>query len=179
MKQLSENILDITMNSVRAGSPLTDITVKEEGSMLTLVINDRGCGMTPEQVANVTDPFFTTRTTRKVGLGLPFLKMEAELTGGSFSIESTVGVGTCVTASFDMSHIDSIPLGDMPETVMTIVGAAPDKDIVFTHVSGEKDVVLDTRDIRAQLDGVPLDTPEVLLWIKDYLESCYAEVFGN
>ncbi|MBQ7011673.1 MAG: sensor histidine kinase [Clostridia bacterium] len=179
MKQLSENILDITMNSVRAGSPLTDITVKEEGSMLTLVINDRGCGMTPEQVANVTDPFFTTRTTRKVGLGLPFLKMEAELTGGSFSIESTVGVGTCVTASFDMSHIDSIPLGDMPETVMTIVGAAPDKDIVFTHVSGEKEVVLDTRDIRAQLDGVPLDTPEVLLWIRDYLESCYAEVFGN
>ena len=147
--------------------------------MLTLVINDRGCGMTPEQVANVTDPFFTTRTTRKVGLGLPFLKMEAELTGGSFSIESTVGVGTCVTASFDMSHIDSIPLGDMPETVMTIVGAAPDKDIVFTHVSGEKEVVLDTRDIRAQLDGVPLDTPEVLLWIRDYLESCYADVFGN
>ena len=179
MKQLSENILDITMNSVRAGSPLTDITVKEDGSMLTLVINDRGCGMTPEQVANVTDPFFTTRTTRKVGLGLPFLKMEAELTGGSFSIESAVGVGTCVTASFDMSHIDSIPLGDMPETVMTIVGAAPDKDIVFTHVSGEKEVVFDTRDIRAQLDGVPLDTPEVLLWIKEYLESCYAEVFGN
>lgn len=179
MKQLSENILDITMNSVRAGSPLTDITVKEDGSMLTLVINDRGCGMTPEQVANVTDPFFTTRTTRKVGLGLPFLKMEAELTGGSFSIESAVGVGTCVTASFDMSHIDSIPLGDMPETVMTIVGAAPDKDIVFTHVSGEKEVVFDTRDIRAQLDGVPLDTPEVLLWIKEYLESCYAEIFGN
>jgi hypothetical protein len=179
MKQLSENILDITMNSVRAGSPLTEVSVTEEGGMLTLIIKDRGCGMTAEQVANVTDPFFTTRKTRKVGLGLPFLKMEAELTGGSFSIESTVGVGTEVKASFDMSHIDAIPLGDMPETVMTIIGAAPDKDLIFTHKSGEKQISLDTRDLRAQLDGVPLDTPDVLVWVKEYLESVYAEEFGN
>ena len=179
MKQLSENILDITMNSVRAGSPLTEVSVTEEGSMLTLLIKDCGCGMTAEQVANVTDPFFTTRTTRKVGLGLPFLKMEAELTGGSFSIESTVGVGTEVKASFDMSHIDAIPLGDIPETIMTIIGAAPDKDLIFTHTSGEKQISLDTRDLRAQLDGVPLDTPDVLVWVKEYLESVYAEEFGN
>lgn len=179
MKQLSENILDITMNSVRAGSPLTEVSVTEEGNMLTLLIKDTGCGMTAEQVANVTDPFFTTRKTRKVGLGLPFLKMEAELTGGSFSIESTVGVGTEVKASFDMSHIDSIPLGDMPETVMTIIGAAPDKDLIFTHTSGEKQISLDTRDLRAQLEGVPLDTPDVLIWVKEYLEGAYAEEFGN
>ena len=179
MKQLSENILDITMNSVRAGSPLTEVSVTEEGNMLTLLIKDTGCGMTAEQVANVTDPFFTTRKTRKVGLGLPFLKMEAELTGGSFSIESTVGVGTEVKASFDMSHIDSIPLGDMPETVMTIIGAAPDKDLIFTHKSGEKQISLDTRDLRAQLEGVPLDTPDVLIWVKEYLEGAYAEEFGN
>ena len=179
MKQLSENILDITMNSVRAGSPLTEVSVTEEANMLTLLIKDTGCGMTAEQVANVTDPFFTTRKTRKVGLGLPFLKMEAELTGGSFSIESTVGVGTEVKASFDMSHIDSIPLGDMPETVMTIIGAAPDKDLIFTHTSGEKQISLDTRDLRAQLEGVPLDTPDVLIWVKEYLEGAYAEEFGN
>ncbi|MBQ2733853.1 MAG: sensor histidine kinase [Clostridia bacterium] len=179
MKQLSENILDITMNSIRAGSPLTEVSVTEEGSTLTLLIKDCGCGMSPEQVANVTDPFYTTRKTRKVGLGLPFLKMEAELTGGSFSIKSTVGVGTEVKASFDMSHIDSIPLGDMPETVMTIIGAAPDKDLIFTHTSGNKHISLDTRDLRAQLEGVPLDTPDVLIWVKEYLESAYAEEFGN
>lgn len=179
MKQLSENILDITMNSIRAGSPLTEVSVTEEGSMLTLLIRDRGCGMTSEQVANVTDPFFTTRKTRKVGLGLPFLKMEAELTGGSFSIQSTVGVGTEVKASFDMSHIDAIPLGDIPETVMTIIGAAPDKDLIFTHTSGNKQISLDTRDLRAQLEDIPLDTPDVLIWIKEYLEASYAEDFGN
>ena len=179
MKQLSENILDITMNSVRAGSPLTEITVTENGKMLTILIKDQGCGMSPEQVANVTDPFFTTRKTRKVGLGIPFFKMEAEQTGGSFSIESTVGVGTAVTAVFDMSHIDAIPLGDMPETVMTAVGAAPDKDLVFTHVRDGKEIVLDTRELRAQLEGVPLDTPDVLMWIKEYLEGCYAEIFGD
>ncbi len=167
------------MNSVRAGSPLTEVSVTEDGSMLTLLIKDCGCGMTAEQVANVTDPFFTTRKTRKVGLGLPFLKMEAELTGGSFSIESTVGVGTEVKASFDMSHIDAIPLGDMPETVMTIIGAAPDKDLIFTHTSGDKQISLDTRDLRAQLEDVPLDTPDVLIWIKEYLEASYAEIFGN
>ena len=164
MKQLSENILDITMNSVRAGSPLTEVSVTEEGNMLTLLIKDTGCGMTAEQVANV---------------GLPFHKTEAGLTGGSFSIESTVGVGTEVKASFDMSHIDSIPLGDMPETVMTIIGAAPDKDLIFTHKSGEKQISLDTRDLRAQLEGVPLDTPDVLIWVKEYLEGAYAEEFGN
>ena len=179
MKQLSENILDITMNSVRAGSPLTEVSVTEEGSILTLLIKDCGCGMTEEQAANVTDPFFTTRKTRKVGLGLPFLKMEAELTGGSFSIKSAVGVGTEVKASFDMSHIDAIPLGDMAETVMTIIAASPETDLIFTHTSGDKQITLDTRDLRAQLDGVPLDTPDVLIWVKEYLESAYAEIFGN
>jgi len=179
MKQLSENILDITMNSVRAGSALTEITITEEPPMLTFQIKDNGCGMSPEQVKNVTDPFFTTRKTRKVGLGLPFLKMEAELTGGSFSIQSELGVGTTVSASFNMAHIDALPLGNMPETVMTIVGAAPNQDLLYVHKKADKEVTLDTRELRAQLEGVPLDTPDVLLWIKAYLEECYTETFGN
>ncbi|MBQ5649766.1 MAG: ATP-binding protein, partial [Clostridia bacterium] len=99
--------------------------------------------------------------------------------GGSFSIKSAVGVGTEVKASFDMSHIDAIPLGDMAETVMTIIGASPETDLIFTHTSGDKQITLDTRDLRAQLDGVPLDTPDVLIWVKEYLESAYAEIFGN
>ena len=179
MKQLSENILDITMNSVRAGSPLTHITLTECGDVLTILIEDTGCGMSEEQVKNVTDPFFTTRTTRKVGLGLPFFKMGAEQTGGSFEIKSTLGKGTSVKATYNMDHIDSIPLGNMPETVMTIIGAAPELDFVFTHKRDGAEIVLDTRELRVQLEGVPLDTPEVLLWIKDYLEECYAESFGS
>ena len=113
MPEIAMNILDVAENSVRAGASLIRITVdiSRELDRLNIVIEDNGCGMTAEQVAHVTDPFFTTRTTRKVGLGVPFFKMAAESTGGSFSIESVPGQGTVVTAVFGLSHIDRMPLG--------------------------------------------------------------------
>lgn len=175
MKQLSENILDIAMNSVRAGAALISVTLRETPPLLSITIEDNGCGMSEEQVRRVTDPFFTTRTTRKVGLGLPFFKMEAEQTGGSFRIESKEKVGTRVNAVFDQSHIDALPLGDMPETVMTLVGSAPDRDMVFTHHSDRFEIRLDTRELRETLDEIPLDTPEVLLWIREYLAEQYGQ----
>ena len=173
MRQLSENILDIAMNSVRAGAGLISVTLIETPPLLTIAIQDNGCGMSEEQLKRVTDPFFTTRTTRKVGLGLPFFKMEAEQTGGSFRIESRINEGTTVTAVFDQSHIDALPLGDIPETVMTLVGSAADRDIVFTHQKEKSCILLDTRELKKQLDGVPLDTPEVLIWIREYLTEQY------
>ena len=119
MEELSLNILDIAQNSVRAEASQVGITVKELKAIdrMIITITDNGCGRTREQVAHVEDPFFTTRTTRKVGLGVPFFKMAALMTGGDFSIRSQVGVGTEVEAQFGLSHIDRMPLGNMAETM--------------------------------------------------------------
>jgi anti-sigma regulatory factor (Ser/Thr protein kinase) len=113
MRELSLNVMDVAQNSVRAEATLVFITVEEsdKNDSLTITIEDNGCGMTEEQVAQVIDPFFTTRTTRKVGLGVPLFKMSAEQTGGSFSIESEVGRGTKTQASYVKSHVDMTPLG--------------------------------------------------------------------
>ena len=123
MTEISLNILDVAENSTRAGASLVSITVSADtkADRLTVVIEDDGCGMTEEQLARVTDPFFTTRTTRKVGLGVPFFKEAAELTGGSFAIQSEPGKGTSVTAVFVLSSIDRMPLGDISATIHNLV----------------------------------------------------------
>ena len=107
--------MDVAQNSVRAEADLVRITVteSEKEDTLTIRIADNGCGMTEEQVQQVIDPFFTTRTTRKVGLGVPLFKLSAEQTGGSFDIQSEKGVGTTTTASYVKSHVDMTPLGDI------------------------------------------------------------------
>ena len=123
MPEIALNVLDIAQNSVRAEASLIQISVDvdEAADTLTITIEDNGCGMTKEQVSHVTDPFFTTRTTRKIGLGVPFFKMAAESTGGSFAIQSEPGTGTKVTAVFGLSHIDRMPLGDMNGTIYTLI----------------------------------------------------------
>ena len=127
MPEISLNILDVAENSTRAGASLVQITVdvQPEADKLTVIITDDGCGMTPEQIRQVTDPFYTSRTTRKVGLGVPFFKFAAESTGGSFSIESEPGKGTMVTAVFTLNHIDRMPLGDMTATIHTLIQGHP------------------------------------------------------
>lgn len=127
MKELSLNILDIAENSVKAGASLTEIFIEELGDKLTLTIRDNGCGMSEEIRRTVTDPFYTTRTTRKVGMGLPLLKMEAEMTGGSMDVvskwerEYPDEHGTTVTAVFYKNHIDFTPLGDAAESICTLI----------------------------------------------------------
>ena len=115
MRELSLNVLDIAQNSIAAGASLTEITVEEDtaADRVVIIVKDDGRGMTPEQVRRVSDPFYTTRTTRKVGMGIPLFRMAAEMAGGGLTIDSTPGVGTTVTASFVRSHIDRMPLGDM------------------------------------------------------------------
>lgn len=181
MKELSLNILDITENSVKAGATLTEILLSEENGMLTLVIKDDGCGMSPEIVENVTNPFYTTRTTRNVGLGVPLLKMAAEQTGGTFAIEShTMELdsihGTTVTAVFDTSHIDFTPLGDVIASVTTLIQGHPDTDFLFRHTIDGKEVMLDTRQLREILEGVPLNSYEVIKWIEEYLKEQYQDL---
>ena len=151
MKELSLHILDIAQNSISAGCTRLELSLTEQDGQLTLVIGDNGRGMTPEFLSSVTDPFTTTRTTRKVGLGLPLLRMAAEQTGGSLAIESTVGVGTTVTARFCSGHIDCPPLGDMAGTVALLVQGAPEVDTIYTHTTSRGSFTFDTREIRAVL----------------------------
>lgn len=176
MKELSLNILDITENSVKAGASLTEISIIESGDTLTLTIKDDGCGMSDEILKTVENPFYTTRTTRKVGLGIPLLKLAAEQTGGNVKIVSSTqshNHGTTVTALFYKNHLDFTPLGNVKETVVTLIQGHPDTDFLFVHQTENGEVKLDTRELRVILEGVPLDTYEVIVWIKEYLNEQY------
>ncbi len=182
MKDLSLYILDISMNSVRAGAACTEITIDEKDNVLTLKITDNGCGMTPEQVEKLSDPFFTTRTTRKVGLGVPFLRMLAEQTGGCVNITSKPEAegedhGTQVCAVFHSDSIDFIPLGDLAESVLTLVQGSPDRDFLFRHTTERGEVRLSTAEMREILGAdVPLNSYEVLGFIKEYLRDQYSQM---
>ncbi len=181
MKEISLNILDIAENSVKAGATLTEIYITEENNTLTLLIKDDGCGMDPETLKGITDPFYTTRTTRKVGLGIPLLKLACEQTGGSLNITSKVGDrldpshGTSVLAIFKTDHIDSTPLGDVTASIVTLIQGHPDRDFLLVHKKGDGEVRLDTRELRMTLEDVPLDTYEVIVWIGEYLGEQYSE----
>lgn len=163
MKELSLNILDIAKNSVTAGASLVEISVTERDFRLTILVKDNGCGMTPEFVARVTDPFTTTRTTRKVGLGHSAAPDGgADGRGGDLTIESEVGVGTTLKAWFDMKNIDMPPLGDLTSSIVTLIQGSPDIDFLFTHTVGEEGYTLDTREIREIMGDISLAEPEVL-----------------
>jgi len=175
------NILDVAENSVRAGANLIEITVDEQpnADLLTITIVDNGCGMTAEQIRNVTDPFFTTRSTRKVGLGVPFFKMAAELTGGSFTIDSAPGRGTVVQAVFVRSSIDRMPLGSINETIETLIHANPTLDFVYTRRICENQLTLDTREFRRILAEVELNDPQVSKFIREFLAENTAELLDG
>ncbi len=182
MKELSLNILDVAENSVKAGATLTQILIVEQGDLLTLTFKDDGCGMSEEVVRAVIDPFYTTRTTRKVGLGVPLLKLAAEQTGGNLTVQSKTAEehpdshGTEVTATFYKNHLDFTPLGDVISSITTLIQGHPDTDFLFSHKTENGEVMLDTRELRQVLGDVPLDTYDVIKWIEDYLKEQYAEI---
>lgn len=181
MRELSLNILDIAQNSISAGASLTEIVVREDTEKKELLIGiyDNGKGMTAEQVNNVQDPFFTTRTTRKVGMGIPLFKMAAEQTGGTFKIESQVGVGTRVEAVFKTDSIDFTPVGNMEATVSTIVSMNEDKDFIYIRSVDDREFTFSSAEIKQILDGVPLSEPSVILWIEDHIKEQTDELFKN
>lgn len=179
MRELSLNILDITENSLKANATLVNIDVIVFENTLTIAIKDNGCGMTPEFLAKVADPYTTTRTTRKVGLGIPLIKMEAEMAGGSFDITSQVGIGTTVTTTFAVDHIDRPPLGDVGETIMTLLTELNDTRIVFTYAANEQSFCFDTLELQQQLEGIALDTPEILLFVKQMINENIMTINGG
>ena len=179
MKELSLNILDVAKNSVTAGATKIEILVEETPERITITIADNGCGMTPEFVKRVTDPFTTTRTTRKVGMGLPLMKMEATMSGGDLSIESQVGKGTTVKSWFDPRNIDMPPLGDITSSVTALIQGSPDIDFIFTHRTPAGEYTLDTGEIRQIMGDIPLSEPEVIAWLADYLRENESNIEGK
>ena len=181
MRELADNIMDIAQNSISAGASLTEvhITVSQEDDRITFVFRDNGCGMSEEMVRSVMEPFTTSRKTRKVGLGLPLLRQTAEMTGGSISVESTVGVGTVVTASFGLTHIDRPPMGDVAGAWFSLVMMNPDTDFLFTYDHNGKDFTFDTRIIRETVAPLPLNQMEIAGWIKDCLSTEINELHGG
>ncbi|MBP8856118.1 MAG: ATP-binding protein [Oscillospiraceae bacterium] len=178
MQELSMNVLDIAENSVAAGAKLICITLAADTAQkrLTLTIADDGCGMSADTLARVTDPFCTGRKTRKVGLGLPFLKMAAEMTDGTFAIESALGVGTTVTATFTLGHIDLAPIGALGETIAALLQCNPDIDFTFIVRADKAEFCADTRELREILGGVSFAEPEVAVWLREYLEEHSNEI---
>lgn len=173
MRDLSMHVLDIAQNSVKAEARTVSIDFRlDDDGWLTLVFKDDGCGMSPAFLAKVTDPFTTTRTTRKVGLGIPLLKENAELTGGSVTIQSALGQGTTLTARFYLNHIDCPPMGQMCDTLLTLVLLNPETpDFVFTAQGRGLTASFDTRIIRQAMDGAPLTGPEISDWIRDAINE--------
>ena len=181
MRELSLNILDIAQNSVSAKASLIKIIIDENTALHTLsvVIEDDGCGMDGEQLERVKDPFFTTRTTRKVGMGVPLFKMAAEMTGGSLEIKSRLSVGTEVRALFKTDSVDFTPLGDAASTVVMLITMNTDRDFIYRRGVDSNEFVLDTREIKKILGDVPLDTYEVSEWLKDYINENTNDLYGG
>lgn len=173
MEDISLHILDIAENSVRAGADLIKITITEDtaGDLFTVEIEDNGKGIPEDLRASVLDPFCTTRTTRKVGLGLPLLAQAARETGGDISVRSGNTSGTVVTATFKQSHIDLKPLGDIAETLVVLIAGNPHVDFLFTYSKNSNMFSLDTREIKEELDVVPITSSPVLSFLRNYLSS--------
>lgn len=174
MVDLSLHILDVATNAFKAKASNLKVVVKDEHDTIQVWIEDDGCGMNKETLENVTNPFFTTRTTRNVGLGIPLFKQTLEQTGGFLKITSTEGIGTTFHALMYKNHIDSIPLGDVGETFFVLAINPYDIDVHIEMIfkdSNKETFILDTKDIKEVLDGVPLTESSVTSWIKEYIKE--------
>ncbi len=178
MRDLSMHVLDIAQNSIKAGASLVEISFVWKETMLTLLIKDDGCGMSEEFLKKVLDPFTTTRTTRKVGLGLAMLEQSVQMSGGAFDIQSTKGVGTTVKAVFDTAHIDCLPMGDMCDTLFSLAFLNPDTpEFFYTAHKGDQQVTFDTREIRNALGpDIPFTQNDVALWIQESIKESFQPI---
>ena len=181
MKEIALHLLDIVQNSVKAGASRVDIGFDlGADAVLTMTVKDDGCGMTPEFVARVRSPFVTTRTTRKVGLGIPLLMQNAMQSGGKVDIDSEVGKGTTISAQFNTMSIDCLPLGDLASTVATIIMGSPDRpEFTLCCKSPAGEMRFSTEDIRPVLQGVSLAEPSVVRWIQESLQEEIEPILGG
>ncbi len=179
MRDLSMHITDIVQNSVRAKAKLVQLTIEEKQDWLIFTFEDDGTGMNEETVKKVTDPFFTSRTTRKVGLGLPLFKQNAEMTGGSLHVFSELGKGTKVKVVMGLHHIDRPPVGDLPSTMAMIITGNPDVDMVFKYIKIDNEFSLDSREVKEALDGMDIRMPQVTSFLKEMIDENLKEIKAN
>ncbi len=170
---MSDHVMDIAMNSVRAGARHISIAVVGDSTknLLTITVGDDGVGMAEEVAQNVTDPFYTTKEGKRVGLGIPLLKEVAEMCDGGFLLKSTPGKGTEIEASFALDHPDLPPLGDVKETMLLLAVSNPEVRFSFRYARDEREFVLDTKDVVEALGDVPINHPEVIAFLKRYMKE--------
>lgn len=173
MRELSMHILDIGQNSISANAKNIKIIIDEDikNDRLYIIIEDDGKGMDAEELKRVTDPFYTSRSTRRVGLGIPLFKASAEACDGCFAITSLKGKGTCVRATFEYSHIDRAPLGNIIDTIISMVISDINVDILYIHKKNEKEFVFDTKEIKSVLGEIPINNLDVIKWIKNNIKE--------
>jgi anti-sigma regulatory factor (Ser/Thr protein kinase) len=178
MKELSLHILDIAQNSISAGAKNIVVEVDENtvSNTFSIMIKDDGKGMTEDILHKVTDPYFTSRTTRKVGLGLPLFRQHAEMAGGNFSIESQPGQGTTVKAVFQHDHLDRAPLGDIAGVMVILVSSNPEIEWTYRHVINGNKYVFDTREVKEVLEDMPITEPSVGRYLKDMIRENLEEL---
>jgi hypothetical protein len=178
MEDISLHILDVAENSIGAGATLIKITISVDTpkDLLSVEIEDNGKGIPEDIRLKVLDPFVTTRTTRKVGLGLPLLAQAARETGGDITVKTANSSGTIVTAAFKQSHIDMKPLGNIAETLIVLIAGNLQTDFLFTYKRNGKAFSLDTRKIKKQLDGVPINSSPALSFLRDYLGTSLRDI---
>jgi anti-sigma regulatory factor (Ser/Thr protein kinase) len=181
LRELALHILDIAENSISAGASQIRIKILENtiDDILEITIEDNGKGMDKETLQRITDPFVTSRTTRKVGLGIPFFKAAAEACEGQFEIESNYGLGTKVTATFKHSHIDRMPLGNIASTLITLLIGTPDIHWIFEYQVNQHEFVFDDEPVKEILESIPLCEPSVMKYIRDIIEEGIKEVQIN
>ena len=181
MTELALHILDIAKNSTRAKAKTVTVSVKVDTKLdeLSIEISDDGTGMSEELLSAVTDPFATTRTTRKVGLGIPLFKQSSELAGGQFSIKSKLGEGTTTRATYQLSHIDRVPMGDLAGSMAVLIGGSPEVDFVLNYEVDGRSYLFETATVREIMEGIPLNEPEVLNYIQEMMAENIENINGG
>lgn len=181
MQDISLHLLDIAENSIRAEASFISITINESiyDDLLSLIIEDNGEGMEPSFVAKATDPFVTTRTTRKIGLGLVLLKQNCLQAGGLLKINSKKGKGTKITATMAYTNINRLVLGDIVSSLCLLIQSFPNIHLVYTHKYNDKQFIFDTNDVKKTLKNVPINNLEVLEGIRQFIDEKINEIRVN
>jgi hypothetical protein len=178
MRTLSEHILDIVQNSIAAKATLIEIIVKEDKKkdLCSLIIKDNGCGMNEEILKKATNPFFTTRVTRKVGLGLSLLKQNAEQANGSFYLNSEIAKGTRVAANFQLSNVDRPPLGDIWNTYYLTILSHDELEINYQHKTEKGEFLIQSSELRKMLGSVSLKEKEIRNAIIELIKNNLSDI---
>ncbi len=178
MKTLALHILDIAQNSITAKAENIFIDIEEDTRVNRYVIRvtDDGCGMSEDTIQRVTDPYYTSRTTRKVGMGIPLLKQHAEMAGGNLRIASEEGKGTMVEAFFEHDHMDRQSAGDIAGVMVLLIGSNPEIRFRYGHQCNGKEYALDTKEVQDVLEGVPVNAPEVLKYLREMIRENLSDI---